>query len=418
MYFRLLVLAVALLLAGQAYGLEIYRNGKAYDIAIDLPFGETFANDSIDRKFNIKGVEGNLRLIQDEYSSCTSLVSERQSNKLDEGFSEVLSAKNGSRDCAVKLRNPQTGVTVSSFYIYLNSCKCFAALQLAHDDATESMRNRVVQNLLDQLRANNRPLGNWVADKGQDEWLTCDQKRQRGMKAEENEIDFCNLNGTDPADKKKLARYNDLKRKLQERLTGPTEEERAALERAENEAAARRYEEQRRIEADAQKKLRQYRDHTVTVTIRNSSFDPAYIRYFRMSNRRIWWPDGGKAYFAPKDGQPRSATLACKKGETICYGAWAQINDEFYWGVGSLARQGCDDCCFACGGGDISYNLTADKKAQPKARRRNEIDPDVVNMAIQGIGLGVQLFNLKRSSRRGGGTTSCGGSCSGISGTN
>ena len=72
---------------------------------------------------------------------------------------------------------------------------------------------------------------------------------------------------------------------------------------------------------------------------------------FYSSNRNHVWPGNGEVYYIyPNDGI-RTMTLSCRQGEKICYGAWLDSNSNYYWGVGPGGKQGCNGCCYTCGGG-------------------------------------------------------------------
>lgn len=138
-----------------AESVEIFRNSQRYVFNIDLPLGLKFSKNGIDRYFSIGGVDGNFRLIQDEYDDCANLTSGRKANKLKDGFADVLAEKNGRRECYVKLRNKSTGQLSSSFYIYMNKCSCYSAFHLSSSSASSDSRNKILQSVLDQIRSNN-----------------------------------------------------------------------------------------------------------------------------------------------------------------------------------------------------------------------------------------------------------------------
>lgn len=138
-----------------AESVEIFRNSQRYVFDIDLPLGLKFSKSGIDRYFSTGGVDGNFRLIQDEYRDCANLTAERKANKLKDGFADVLAEKNGRRECYVKLRNKSTGQLSSSFYIYMNKCSCYSAFHLSSSSASSASRNKILQSVLDQIRSNN-----------------------------------------------------------------------------------------------------------------------------------------------------------------------------------------------------------------------------------------------------------------------
>lgn len=69
--------------------------------------------------------------------------------------------------------------------------------------------------------------------------------------------------------------------------------------------------------------------------------------YSQQSNRS--WPGGDKVWIIA-DSRAHEYSLACRPGETICYGAWPTGNDgSRYWGVGRDNANHCKSCCYKCG---------------------------------------------------------------------
>lgn len=114
--------------AAPAQALEIYRNGVRYDIAARLPSGASFRVDGVDRKFELGGVDGNLRLIQDDYAECGRLIDERQTNWAKYGFLESFDHYKSANECSITIHDPAGKETVASFYIRIDACNCFSAL--------------------------------------------------------------------------------------------------------------------------------------------------------------------------------------------------------------------------------------------------------------------------------------------------
>lgn len=62
------------------------------------------------------------------------------------------------------------------------------------------------------------------------------------------------------------------------------------------------------------------------------------------------WPGGDEVYTL-NDYSTRSINLSCRRGETICYGAWVRNTASSTWGAGRGGKGACRSCCFTCEGG-------------------------------------------------------------------
>lgn len=139
MLLRCLALLAGLILAlSPAEALEIYRNSTPYQITATLPAGAYFREEGVDRKFDLGQVSGNLRLIQDEYASCRALTDERQQNWVKYGFDLASAPFDSPAVCSITLNNRASGETVTSFYIRIDSCACFAALHFRFPDTARA----------------------------------------------------------------------------------------------------------------------------------------------------------------------------------------------------------------------------------------------------------------------------------------
>ncbi len=147
-----------------AEALEIYRNSQRYDISASLPSGASFREEGVDRKFEIGGVSGNLRLIQDSYNDCTALIDERQRNWVKYGFSEATDRHASSNECAITIHNPASGETVSSFYIRIDACDCYSALHFRFQEKDRPDFVDAAPSIVASVRRNNSgPAGPAVA---------------------------------------------------------------------------------------------------------------------------------------------------------------------------------------------------------------------------------------------------------------
>jgi hypothetical protein len=63
------------------------------------------------------------------------------------------------------------------------------------------------------------------------------------------------------------------------------------------------------------------------------------------------WPGDDEVYLLD-DGETKTMSLECEEGESICYGAWIQGDQNTYWGVGPDNSQKCENCCYTCTGGE------------------------------------------------------------------
>jgi CHAT domain-containing protein/TPR repeat protein len=137
-----------------ALALEIYRNSKRYDIAATLPDGIDFTPDRIDRKFSFGGVEGNLRLIQDDYGSCGELIEERAQNWIKHGFSQSSNRHTSRKECSIAIRNPDTGEVAVSYYVQVDACACFAAVHFRFDVSQGAQFERLANVVVPSIRQN------------------------------------------------------------------------------------------------------------------------------------------------------------------------------------------------------------------------------------------------------------------------
>jgi hypothetical protein len=64
-------------------------------------------------------------------------------------------------------------------------------------------------------------------------------------------------------------------------------------------------------------------------------------------DRNHVWPGNNKAFILDDD-ETKSIPISCRRGETVCYGAWVDGDADTYWGVGPNDIDNCSDCCFVC----------------------------------------------------------------------
>lgn len=80
---------------------------------------------------------------------------------------------------------------------------------------------------------------------------------------------------------------------------------------------------------------------------------------FYSSDRDWEWPGGDEVYVID-NYEVYDFHLNCQYGEKICYGAWPKGSRKTYWGVGRDGRQGCENCCIRCEGGETGVIVLQD----------------------------------------------------------
>ena len=138
-----------------AAALEIYRNSVRYDIVARLPGGADYVVDGVDRKFALPGVSGNLRLIQDEYSSCEGLVDERRQNWIKYGFNVSYGRYVSRSECTITIESPAENKAISSYYVRVDHCGCYAALHLSYSADNRNPFMTAAPEIVGSLRSNN-----------------------------------------------------------------------------------------------------------------------------------------------------------------------------------------------------------------------------------------------------------------------
>jgi hypothetical protein len=87
----------------------------------------------------------------------------------------------------------------------------------------------------------------------------------------------------------------------------------------------------------------------ITFMMQNNHPNALEVELYSQDRNHVW-PGGGEVYVLD-DGEAKQMALSCKKGESICYGAWIMGDRTTYWGVGPGGTEGCSDCCYTCTGG-------------------------------------------------------------------
>lgn len=125
------LLGLTALLFGACYSgaqaLDMYRNSTRYEIDVKTPDGLKFHEAGVDRVFSADGIDVNLRLIQDRYDTCADLIEERQGNRRKDGYTVASDRSLSQLACSVTLKNPFDGQMMTSHYLWIDVCSCFAA---------------------------------------------------------------------------------------------------------------------------------------------------------------------------------------------------------------------------------------------------------------------------------------------------
>jgi hypothetical protein len=86
---------------------------------------------------------------------------------------------------------------------------------------------------------------------------------------------------------------------------------------------------------------------TLEWTLRNEYSYIVYIRFFSQTyNNRVW--PGGEDTYIYDDSSDHRVTLACERGEKICFGGF-NANRDLFWGLGEFGKKRCTTCCRTCG---------------------------------------------------------------------
>jgi len=94
----------------------------------------------------------------------------------------------------------------------------------------------------------------------------------------------------------------------------------------------------------------QAQESDVTFVMKNSHPNALRVELYSQDRDHVW-PGEGQDYYLD-DGETKQMSLSCQEGESICYGAWIDGDENTYWGVGPNNSQKCDNCCYTCTGGN------------------------------------------------------------------
>ena len=88
----------------------------------------------------------------------------------------------------------------------------------------------------------------------------------------------------------------------------------------------------------------------ITFAVKNSHPNAMRLELYSQ-DRDYVWPGDDKDFYLD-DGETKQIPISCNEGESICYGAWVDGDEETYWGVGPNNKEKCEDCCYTCEGGE------------------------------------------------------------------
>ena len=100
-------------------------------------------------------------------------------------------------------------------------------------------------------------------------------------------------------------------------------------------------------------------DGLVTFKFTNDAKYTIYMKMFSQSRNHVW--PSGSTHYVLDDSEERTARLACRVGEKICYGGGYRTDGTgSYWGTGYQGNKACRGCCLTCGAEDedVSYSWT------------------------------------------------------------
>jgi len=80
------------------------------------------------------------------------------------------------------------------------------------------------------------------------------------------------------------------------------------------------------------------------------------VKFFDKANNQVW-PAPPGTYQSNLRGN-LTATLSCRAGARICYGATTDPQTKLSWGVGLDGTAACEDCCASCGGPAVTKTLS------------------------------------------------------------
>jgi hypothetical protein len=74
------------------------------------------------------------------------------------------------------------------------------------------------------------------------------------------------------------------------------------------------------------------------------------VELYSDTRRGHVWPGNNKIYVLD-DYTVKTISISCRRGESVCYGAWVRNRSSLYWGVGYKNSNRCSNCCYTCNGG-------------------------------------------------------------------
>jgi hypothetical protein len=127
--------------------------------------------------------------------------------------------------------------------------------------------------------------------------------------------------------------------------------------------------------------------YAVTFTLTNKDSYGMQVEFFSKTRNNVW--PGNNMVYNLGSGDTHSFSLACRRGEKICYGTWRTIGDLAYWGAGRDGNRGCSNCCLTCGQGDGRWALTAGSAPQYASHDNGNSAGSIINDLATGLALGL-----------------------------
>lgn len=90
-------------------------------------------------------------------------------------------------------------------------------------------------------------------------------------------------------------------------------------------------------------------DFVTTDNCTKSQDEYLYLGFYSQDKSYHWGP-----FYLQYDGIPLHTELSCRKGETVCMGAWTSTKDRF-WGCGDNCREETEEC-YVCD--DTAVNIS------------------------------------------------------------
>jgi hypothetical protein len=103
----------------------------------------------------------------------------------------------------------------------------------------------------------------------------------------------------------------------------------------------------------------QAQDGLATFVMTSTTQFTVFLKFYSQNRPHVW--PGPSEHWELNDSAPHSFVLACRIGETVCFGGgYSQDGNGSYWGVGFLGNQPCTRCCLVCGADNPAHSWVLD----------------------------------------------------------